>query len=102
MSSIDRSLNRAASTISREIQHNGGIKHYRTALSDEVAWNRTHRPKPCKLVGNDYLCRAISIKLTRKWSPQQIAGWLMRKHPDDEHKHICMRCGPFDGRDTPR
>ncbi len=86
--SIARSLNRAASTISREVQRNGGIKHYRAALSDEAAWNRTHRPKPCKLVGNDYLCRAISIKLTRKWSPQQIAGWLMRKHPDDEHKRV--------------
>jgi hypothetical protein len=26
-----------------------------------------HRPKPCKLAGNAYLCRAISAKLIRKW-----------------------------------
>tara|TARA_R110002072_G_scaffold13968_14_gene58195 strand:+ start:5119 stop:5799 length:681 start_codon:yes stop_codon:yes gene_type:complete len=26
--------------------------------------------------------------LTRKWSPQQIAGWLMREHPDDESKRV--------------
>jgi len=24
----------------------------------------------------------------RKWSPQQIAGWLMREHPDDENKRV--------------
>ncbi len=52
------------------------------------AWDRAHRPKPCKLEGNAYLCRAISAKLTRKWSPQQIAGWLMREHPDDEDKRV--------------
>jgi IS30 family transposase len=31
---------------------------------------------------------AISANLTRKWSPQQIAGWLMREHPDDESKRV--------------
>ena len=86
--SIARHLGRAASTISREVRRNGGVKHYRAARSDTAAWDRTQRPKPCKLAGNDYLCRTISAKLTRKWSPQQIAGWLMRKHPGDESKHV--------------
>ena len=86
--SIARSLKRSASTISREVRRNGGAKHYRAAPSDAAAWDRAHRPKPCKLAGNDYLCRAISAKLTRKWSPQQIAGWLMREHPDDEDKRV--------------
>ena len=86
--SIASRLNRAPSTISREIQRNGGAKDYRAATSDVAAWKRAHRPKPCKLVGNDYLCRIISTKLHCKWSPQQIAGWLMREHPDDEDKRI--------------
>ncbi len=86
--SIARSLKRSASTISREVRRNGGTKHYRAAPSDAAAWDRAHRPKPCKLAGNVYLCRAISAKLTRKWSPQQIAGWLMREHPDDEDKRV--------------
>jgi IS30 family transposase len=86
--SIARSLGRAASTISREIRRNGGVKHYRATQSDTAAWDRARRPRPCKLAGNDYLCRAISAKLTRKWSPQQIAGWLMREHPDDENKRV--------------
>ena len=86
--SIARSLQRSASTISREVKRNGGILLYRAVYSDEVAWDRARRPKPCKLAGNVYLCRIISAKLTRKWSPQQIAGWLMSKHPDDEHKRV--------------
>ena len=85
---IARSMRRSASTISREVRRNGGAKKYRAALSDAAAWDRAHRPKLCKLNGNAYLCRAISAKLARKWSPQQIAGWLMREHPDDEGKRV--------------
>jgi hypothetical protein len=85
---IAQSLRRSASTISREVGRNGGAKNYRAALSDAAAWDRSVRPKLCKLAGNDYLCRAISAKLKRKWSPQQIAGWLMREHPNDEGKHV--------------
>mgnify|MGYP001818035834 FL=1 len=86
--SIAQALKRPASTISREVRRNGGAKLYRAAPSDAAAWDRAHRPKPCKLAGKVYLCRAISAKLTRKWSPQQIAGWLMRKHPDVEDKRV--------------
>ena len=86
--SIARKLKRAPSTICREVSRNGGVKSYRAAKSDASAWDRAHRPKPCKLVGNNYLCRTISAKMHRKWSPQQIAGWLMRKHPDEEDKRI--------------
>ena len=88
MRSIARSLRRPASTISREVKRNGGAKFYRAAPSDAAAWDRTCRPKSCKLAGNDYLCRVISAKLIRKWSPQQIAGWLMREHPDEEDKRV--------------
>ncbi|SLN74381.1 Integrase core domain protein [Roseovarius gaetbuli] len=86
--SIAQALNRPASTISREVRRNGGAKLYRAAPSDAAASDRAHRPKPCKLEGNVYLCRAISAKLTRKWSPQQIAGWLMREHPHEEDKRV--------------
>lgn len=86
--SIARSLKRSASTISREVRRNGGIQNYRATSSDAAAWDRAHRPKRCKLAGNAYLCRAISAKLIRKWSPQQIAGWLMREHPDNEDRRV--------------
>jgi DNA-binding CsgD family transcriptional regulator len=54
--SIARSLKRSASTISREVRRNGGLKDYRAAPSDVAAWDRSHRPKLCKLAGNAYLC----------------------------------------------
>lgn len=105
---IARSLKRSASTVSREVRRNGGAKLYRTAQSDAAAWARAHRPKACKLAGNAYLCRAISAKLTRKWSPQKIAGWLMREHPDEEDKRVShalpgrvLRCNvPRGGQST--
>ena len=86
--SIARSLKRSASTISREVRRNGGSAQYRATQSEAAAWERTQRHKRCKLAGNIYLCGAISAKLIRRWSPQQIAGWLMREHPDDEDKRI--------------
>ena len=46
------------------------------------------RPKPCKLACRPALCRTVSVKLQRKWSPEQIAGWLKREHPDDEHRRV--------------
>ena len=86
--SIARPLRRAPSTICREVQRNGGRIGYRATRSDQAAWDRALRPKPCKLACRPALCRTISLKLARKWSPQQIAGWLKRKHPDNEHRRV--------------
>jgi len=82
---IARQLRRVPSTISREVRRNGGRAGYRAARSDQAAWDRTRRPKPCKLACRPALCRTVSGRLERKWSPQQIAGWLKLEHPDDEH-----------------
>ena len=86
--SIARDLKRAPSTISREVRRNGGRKAYRAALSDQRAWDCAKRPKACKLSFNEPLCRFIARKLRLKWSPQQIAGWLMRRHPDQEQERV--------------
>lgn len=86
--SIARHLRRAPSTISREVRRNGGRTGYRATRSDQAAWDRALRPRPCKLACRLALCRTISSKLARKWSPQQIAGWLKRKHPDDERRRV--------------
>jgi IS30 family transposase len=47
--SIAASINRAPSTISREINRNGGREHYRANVVDSAAWDRAHRPQTCKL-----------------------------------------------------
>jgi IS30 family transposase len=76
--SIARQLGRAPSTISREVNRNGGSDRYRAAPSDQAAWDRALRPKLCKLACHPSLRRTVSMKLQRKWSPEQIAGWLKR------------------------
>ena len=86
--SIARQLRRAPSTISREVRRNGGRRVYRAASADLAAWDRAKRPKPCKLAGQPQLCQTIAEKLVRKWSPQQIAGWLKREHPNDEGARV--------------
>jgi len=53
-----------------------------------VAWTRVQQPKPCKLVVNRVLARIVAQKLRRFWSPEQIAGWLKRKYPDDENNQV--------------
>lgn len=88
MRSIAARLGRAPSTISREIERNGGDRKYRAARADKKAWERACRPKSCKLAGSPWLRRAIEIKLRVNWSPEQIAGWLKRTHPEDESKQV--------------
>ena len=89
--SIAQSLNRSPSTISREVLRNGGRQAYRAARSDQRAWDCATRPKFCKLSFNDPLCHLIARKLRQKWSPQQIAGWLKRKHPDEEQQRVSQK-----------
>ena len=77
-------LGRAPSTISREIKRNGGMSRYRASKADQAAWDRTRRPKVCKLVENRTLARIVASKLQLEWSPEQIAGWLKCTYPNDE------------------
>ena len=81
-------LGRSPSTISREINRNGGLKRYRASQADQAAWDRAHRPKPCKLATHPALRRIVARKLRCNWSPEQIAGWLKREYPNDEHHTV--------------
>ncbi|MFC3596962.1 IS30 family transposase [Sphingobium scionense] len=85
---IARRLGRAPSTISREVRRNGGLARYRATASDQAAWDRALRPKSCKLACSPPLARAVSAKLRRKWSPEQIAGWLRRSFPQEPHRQV--------------
>ena len=85
---IASQLGRSPSTISREINRNGGLKRYRASQADQVAWDRAQRPKPCKLATHPALRRIVARKLRCNWSPEQIAGWLKRENPTDEHHTV--------------
>lgn len=86
--SIATQLGRAPSTISREIKRNGGQESYRASQAEESAWDRGRRPKTCKLAQNRALARLVAGKLQRRWSPQQVAGWLKRTYPDDTSRQV--------------
>jgi IS30 family transposase len=86
--SMARLLGHSPLTVSREIIRNGGYDRYRAALADEKAWVRARRPKRCKLASNPPLRRVVTRKLRFNWSPEQIAGWLERVHPEDEANRV--------------
>jgi len=86
--SIAASLERAPSTVSREIKRNGDRETYRASQANQAAWDRAHRPKTCKLVENSALAHIVAGKLQMRWSPEQIAGWLKHTYPDDENDQV--------------
>lgn len=85
---IARSLARAPSTISREVERHGGRAHYRASDADDRAWDSARRPKACRLATNPRLCQLVACKLAERWSPEQIAGWLKLQFPAEEFLRV--------------
>ena len=85
---IAGSLGRAPSTVSRDINRNGGRRRYRANKADKAAWDRAKRPKVCKLVENPALARVVEQKLKELWAPEQIAGWLKYTYPNSENRQV--------------
>jgi len=86
---IARDLNRATSTVSREIIRHGGRPAYRAHDADRQAWVSALRPKKCLLAGNRKLRNMVASKLIQDWSPEQISGWLKSQYPNDESMRVC-------------
>jgi IS30 family transposase len=85
---IARGLDRAASTVSREISRHGGRPIYRAHEADEHAWDSALRPKQCLLAANRKLRDIVASKLILDWSPEQISGWLKIQYRDDESMRV--------------
>jgi len=86
--SIARALHRSPSTISREVNRNGGINRYRALDADWATWKRAKRPKTYLLAQYPKLHRLVTAKLRDNWSPEQIAGWLKLAYPDDVNLRV--------------
>jgi IS30 family transposase len=82
--SIALRLGRAPSTISRELNRNGGLGSYRAHAAEQASWDRARRPKRCKLALNRPLAMTVARLLLQRWWPWQIAGRLKRLYPHDE------------------
>ena len=83
MREMARLLDRAASTVSREITRHRGRRAYRAHEADEQAWESALRPKRCLLAVNQKLRNIIASKLVLDWSPEQISGWLKMQYPEN-------------------
>ena len=88
MRAIAARLERAPSTISREVASNGGRDDYRAWRADRAALERGRRPKPAELLLNARLRCEVDRGLCERWSPQQIAARLVREYPDDPSMRV--------------
>jgi IS30 family transposase len=85
---IARLLDRAASTVSREVARHGGRPEYRANEADQRAWDSALRPKRCLLAIREQLQEIVASKLLLDWSPEHISGWLTTQYPSDERMRV--------------
>ncbi|HXO32528.1 MAG TPA: helix-turn-helix domain-containing protein, partial [Candidatus Acidoferrales bacterium] len=85
---IARGLDRAASSVCREVARHGGRPAYRAQDADQQAWVSALRPKSCLLAENRKLRDIVASRLILDWSPEQISGWLQNQYPHDESLRV--------------
>jgi IS30 family transposase len=83
-SSIARRIGRAPSTVSREVNANGGREHYQGWRAHRRASDLARRPKIAKLAGCVRLRAQVETWLGDElWSPVQISNQLRIDYPHD-------------------
>jgi transposase, IS30 family len=85
---IARRIQRAPSSVSREVARNGGRIGYRAAEAEQAALRRSRRPKASKLALSPRLRAEVEGKLSLRWSPQQISAFLKVEHAQDRDMQI--------------
>lgn len=76
---IAAALDRAASSVSREVRRNSGAKvGYKPDYANEQNWARRWRGS--RLVRQPALYELVMAKLVMGWSPEQISGRLALEH----------------------
>ena len=79
----------AASTLSRELNRNGGRDGYRAWAAEARAFEAALRPgRPRKLVDNPELAAEVNRGLAQRWSPEEISGRLKIDFPDRPEMHV--------------
>jgi Helix-turn-helix domain len=85
---IANGLQRAVSTVSREVARHGGRPLYRASEGDRQAWESALRPKVCLLAIDGKLRTIVASKLILDWSPEQISAWLKVRYPSNESMRV--------------
>ena len=97
-----RTLGRAASTVSRELNRNTcPTVGYASAPAQALSTNRREAARGCpKLHPQSVSWRIVLTLLEWKWSPQQISGTLKRMWPV-RHEVACRSCSHGNGGNHP-
>ena len=85
---IARRLNRSDSTIRAEIKRNSCGKHYVAIHAQARAQARVIQARRRHPLKNKSVYSYVLKKLRSGWSPEQIAGRLKLRHPDNSYWHI--------------
>jgi IS30 family transposase len=85
---IARQLGRSASTVSREVNANGGPRRYRALAGERRAIGCAKRPRAGKLELSERLRAEVQAGLVQRWSPQQISARLLVSFPEDLEMRI--------------
>ena len=88
ISEIAKGLQRAVSTVSREVSRHGGRPLYRASKADHQAWESALRPKVCLLAIDEKLRTIMASKLILDWSSEQISKWLKVHYPSNESMRV--------------
>jgi IS30 family transposase len=83
---LARRLNRAPSSLSREVRRGGGPSYDAARAGQQASARRRRGPR--KLVPGSALERDVQAGLGRGWSPEQIAGRLKQMHPDEPSARV--------------
>jgi transposase, IS30 family len=94
-------ISKSFQTVYREIKRNSKPDgSYHPWWAHNQALQRRQRPKPGKLAAHGQLRETVTVKLKRRWSPQQISRFLTRLHPDQPAMRVCTETiyrGLYDG-----
>jgi IS30 family transposase len=85
---IAAGLGRSTSTISREVNANGGRAGYAPMSAHRRAAALARRPKPARLDANAALRARVVADLERLWSPGQIADRLRAEFGDEPEMRV--------------
>jgi transposase, IS30 family len=85
-----RTLQRSASTVSRELERNTAVgTSYGSPVAQQACKARQQAARPCaKLDVHSAAWRVVLTLLDWKWSPQQIAATLRRTFPNEPARHV--------------
>ena len=81
-------IGRNASTISREVKANGGIRSYKPVAAHKRAHALARRPKVTKLAAHPELRARVLSDMKKLWSPRQIDRRLRVEFGDDHRMRI--------------